>query len=311
LKMGDAKLKIVIITGPTATGKSALAIEMAEYLNAEIINADSMQVYRYMNIGTAKVLEKERKGIPHHLIDIVDPDQEFNAAIYRRLAIEKIKEIYERGKRCLIVGGTGLYIRTLLGGLMRLPPGVKRVREKIQKEMEEIGLQGLYQRLKELDPEAAINIHPRDRIRITRALEVIELTRKRFSELVRSHRFSDNLFESLKICLFMDRGALYDRINRRTLKMVEEGLLDETKWLLKHGYGPELKSMQSIGYRHMVRVIQGEWSMDTAIRLIQRDTRRYAKRQITWFKKERNMLWIDVSDKERLRREIEYFYEAL
>ena len=303
------KIKIVVISGPTAVGKSDIAVELALHFNAEIVNADSMQVYRYMDIGTAKLTPDERKGITHHMIDIVNPDEEFNAGRYIKMASPIIRDIHERGKRCFVVGGTGLYIKALLKGLISAPPIDMNLRKRLKEEINIKGLNHLYKRLMSLDPDTAKNIHPNDRVRITRALEIIELTGKRLSDLKKEHQFKQREFRYLYIGLFLDRKELYERINRRTLKMVEMGLLDETRHLLDMGYGPELKSMNSIGYRHMIKVIMGDWSMDEAIRLLSRDTRHYAKRQFTWFRKEPEIKWMNPRNIDEIESEIGRFLE--
>jgi tRNA dimethylallyltransferase len=295
--MFEDKPKVVIIGGPTASGKSALAVELAFRFNGEIINADSMQVYRGMDIGTAKPTAEERKGIPHHLIDVVDPDEEFNAAVYRSLAVPAIREIASQGKVPFIIGGTGLYIKTLLGGLIKCPPSDLDLRRELQRQYEEKGAAFLHKELRRIDPAAALNIHPNDRVRIIRALEIIHLTGKRLSALTSDHGFSDRPFQALKICLKVDREQLYQRINNRSLAMIEKGLIQETEALVKKGYSPELKSMKSLGYRHIIKFLEGEWDLDRAIACLQRDTRRYAKRQLTWFRADPKFYWMRPEEK--------------
>lgn len=307
--MTNAKPKLVVITGPTASGKSALAVELALYFNGEIVNADSMQVYRGMDVGTAKPTIEERKGIPHHLIDVVDPDEDFNAAIYRSHAVPLIKEVTSMQKICFLVGGTGLYIKTLLGGLLHCPPSEIQLREELRQACEKYGSKSLHERLKELDPESALRIHPNDKVRVMRALEIIQLTRKRLSSLIQEHQFNERPFETLKICLQMEREELYHRINKRSLTMIEEGLLMETEKLLRLGYSPELKPMKSLGYRHMVKVLEGIWDMDKARSQLQSDTRRYAKRQLTWFRADPEIYWEKPEDLDEIIRKIERFYE--
>ncbi|MFH1349508.1 MAG: tRNA (adenosine(37)-N6)-dimethylallyltransferase MiaA [Pseudomonadota bacterium] len=289
--MPNNKPKLVVITGPTASGKSSLAIELALYFGAEIISADSMQVYRGMNVGTAKATVQERRGIPHHLIDMVNPDEEFNAALYRSHAAPLIMEGATGGRLFFLVGGTGLYIKTLLGGLLRSPPSDSKLREKLRQECQEHGTAFLYARLKERDPAYALTIHPNDRVRLIRALEITHLTQKRLSSLIKNHKFRERPFGTLKICLQMDREELYHRINKRSLAMIEDGLLEETEGLISKGYSLELKPMKSLGYRHMAKVLDETWKMDEAIRRLQTDTRRYAKRQLTWFRSDPEMLW--------------------
>ncbi len=305
--MNADKPKLVIITGPTAAGKSSLAIDMALYFHGEIVNADSMQVYRGMDVGTAKPSIKERMGIPHHLLDIVDPDENFNAAIYRSFAEPILKEIASRNTVCFVVGGTGLYIKALLGGLFKSPPTDYDLREKLHQESATRGLQSLYEQLKVLDPESALNIHPHDKTRIIRALEIIHLTGQPFSSLIRNHQFKERAFQTLKISLDVDREVLYHRINNRSLVMLQTGLIEETQRLLDMGYTSELKAMKSLGYRHVIRYLNNEWDFEELVRKLQTDTRRYAKRQLTWFRADPEMIWIDPEDRARVRNAIEAF----
>ena len=300
--MAGDRSKLVVITGPTASGKSALAVELAQLFGGEIINADSMQVYRGMDVGTAKPTMEERQGIIHHLIDVVNPDEPFNAAIYRSLTLPVIEEVASRGKVCFIVGGTGLYIRTLLGGLLHCPTSDPVFREKLFAEWERNGSQCLHDKLKTLDPESALKIHPHDKIRVTRALEIIHMTNRPLSTIKREHQFSDKSFETCKICLQMDRERLYHRINKRSLKMIDDGLLEETQNLLKQGYSSELKPLQSIGYRHMNHFLKGVWDLEEAVLQLQADTRRYAKRQLTWFRRDQRIEWKEVSSENDLNQ---------
>jgi len=302
--------KVVVIAGPTASGKTALGVALAETLGGEIINADSMQVYRGMDIGTAKPARAERKGIPHHLLDVVDPDQEFNAAIYRSRAMPLVREIHERQRVCFLVGGTGLYIKALIGGLFPGPKADEAFRESLRRECELCGTERVYERLKRLDPESAKRIHPKDRVRLIRALEIIHVKGLRPSDLQAHHGFRERPFRVLKLYLDMDRQGLYERINRRSVDMIEAGLVEETKRLLNEGYSAELKPMKSIGYRHMVKYIQSEWSLEEALRGLQRDTRRYAKRQWTWYKADREALWIPHEAFETALREAEGFLKS-
>ena len=305
--MTQEKPKIVVITGPTASGKTSLAIELAQHFKGEIINADSMQVYRYMDIGTAKPSRDERAFVPHYLIDVVDPDDEFNAALYRQLAQQAIELIREKNRIGFLVGGTGLYIKTLLGGLLKGPPSNQEIREAFNQRWREEGGTGLYEQLKRKDPNAALHIHSHDRVRIIRALEIIELTKKRFSDLAREHRFGENNILSLKLALHIEREELYHKINIRTLEMIEKGLVNETENLLNRGYSTELKPMKSLGYRHAVCYLNGEWDIDQMSYLLQRDTRHYAKRQLTWFRADSEIEWIDPNQIALMKRKISLF----
>ncbi len=280
----QAALPVILLAGPTAAGKTALSLELAKRLSSEIVNADSMQVYRYMDIGTAKPTASERELIHHHLIDIADPDDPFDAARYSDLAIPVVKDLHVGGKIPLVVGGTGLYMKVLTRGICPGPPTDPDVKERLAREAETRGLAELHLRLSEIDPRAASKIHPNDRQRILRALEFFYSTGTPLSESQSLHGFAQTLFPTIKILVSREREELYGRINRRTEIMIEEGLRGEVESLLSMGYGPELKPMQSIGYAQMVRHVLGEIGLDETIYLIRRDTRRYAKRQLTWFR---------------------------
>jgi tRNA dimethylallyltransferase len=288
----DKKQKIIVITGPTASGKTGLAIELALAFGGEIVNADSMQVYRGMDVGTAKPTPEERSRVPHHLLDVVDPDEDFNAASYRSLALPVLREIHSGGKLSFVVGGTGLYIRVLLGGVLHSPPVDLDLRRRLDEELRVLGPVGLHARLKGLDPDSAERIHPHDRVRIVRALEIIHLSGERLSSLMERHRFRDRPFDALKICLQMEREQLYHRINERCIRMLHTGLVSETEELLAKGYSPDLKPMKGLGYRHTVNLLMGIWDKETALRELQSDTRRYAKRQITWFRADPELVWL-------------------
>ena len=291
--VGLPKPKIVVIAGPTASGKTSLAVELALSLGAQVINADSMQVYRFMDVGTAKPTLEERRGIPHHLIDVVDPDEDFNAARYRQTALPLAKGLCEKKIPCLVVGGTGLYIRSLLGGLVELPPVNPVLRKRLHEECHVQGAPKLHRKLAHLDPERAESIHPNDGVRIIRALEIIEQTHCSCSELLKKHQFKIQDFQTLKLCLQMEKNQLYDRINKRTEKMMADGLIEETEHLIKKGYGPHLKPMMAIGYRHTVKYLHGEWPLKKVVETLKQDTRRYSKRQMTWFKGEQDMIFVD------------------
>lgn len=285
------KPKIIIICGPTAVGKTATAILLASEFNGEIINADAMQIYRRMTIGSAKPTHEETAKIAHHGIDIVDPDESFDAARFEKTARQYIDSLLQRGKLPFIVGGTGLYIRALVHGLCDAIPSSPEVRMRLQAEAGEKGSAALHERLLAVDPVSAEKIHVNDTVRIVRALEVYRLTGTRLSGHHEAHQFKHRAFDALKIGLFMDREALYDRINRRTEAMIAAGLVAEVRSLLDSGVSASLNSMQSIGYRHMADYLEGRLDWPEAVRTMKRDTRRYAKRQMTWFMKETDILW--------------------
>jgi tRNA dimethylallyltransferase len=305
--MKEDRPKIIVIAGPTASGKSSLAVNLALYFGGEIISSDSMQVYRGMDVGTAKLSIQEKKGVAHHMIDMVDPDEDFNAALYRSLAEPIVKDIVQRKKLCFVVGGTGLYIKVLLGGLLKCPSVNQRFRNELIHECEDMGSSFLHEKLKALDPVSALKIHPNDRTRVIRAMEVVHLTDQALSSLILQHDFKDRPFQSLKICIYMDRDLLYKRINERCVSMIKSGLFEETQTLLKKGYSSDLRSMNSLGYRHAVKYLKDEYGFEETILQLQRDTRRYAKRQLTWFRADPEMVWAKPEEMDFINKEIEKF----
>ncbi len=286
---------IVILSGPTAVGKTELSLSIAKTYGMEIINADSMQVYRYMDIGTAKPSKEERELVRHHLIDVVNPDEDFNAGIYRELATSHIYELWNKGIMPLIVGGTGLYIRALTRGICGHIPNDQEVRDRLKEKLKTEGLKVLYSKLKVVDPSIANRIHPNDKQRILRALEVYEVTGRPLSEWQRKHNFSEEPFRTLKIFLFRDKRELYERIDKRTENMFARGLVEETRKILDMGFSENLKPLQSIGYKQALLYIRGRIGYEEAIKNTKKETRHYAKRQFTWFKKEPGFLWIHVN----------------
>ena len=300
--------RFVILLGPTGVGKSKVAIELAEEFGGEIISADSMQVYRYMDIGTAKPTLDEQKRVRHHLIDLVNPDQPFHAELYRVLGRKAIDQLYSDGKPIWVVGGTGLYIKSLTQGLFGSPKIDPTVRERLKREAAEKGEGFLYQRLKSVDPKTASFLHSRDLFRTIRALEVFDSTGIPISFFREQHGFGERPYLTLKIGLETDRMALYRRIERRVDRMIERGFLQEVRGLMERGYGPELKPMQSLGYRQMVQFLSKEMGWTEAISQMKRDTRRYAKRQWTWFKADPEIHWRNESaDRQRISLEVASF----
>jgi tRNA dimethylallyltransferase len=290
--------KLLVICGPTASGKSDLALRLAEQLDGEIINADSMQVYRGMDIGTAKPSAEERARIPHHLIDIVRPDQPFSAADFAEAADAAIRDICARGKRALVVGGTGLYIRSLLKGLVDSPgDATGEIRLILQREARKLGNQAMLDELRRVDPVLAEQIHPNNLVRIIRALEVFRTTGIPLSRYQQEHGFSRQRYHSLQIGIQIERPLLYSRIDERVTLMMEQGLLQEVRQLLNAGYDPGTKAMCAIGYKEMTAHLAGEYGLDEAARLLRRNTRHYAKRQLTWFKADQDILWLEYPSK--------------
>lgn len=285
--------KLLVICGPTASGKSNLAVQLAQQLNGEIINADSMQVYKGMDIGTAKLPHDQRGGIPHHLIDVAEPDQLFSAADFVEAADAAISDIASRGKRPIVVGGTGLYIRALLYGLVDSPSGAGAVRARLQHEASVIGNIAMLEKLRAIDPELAAQIHPNNLVRIIRGLEVYYLTGLPLSNYQRQHGFNNKRYNALQIGIKIEREELYNRIELRVNNMLADGLVEEVRQLFSKGCRSNLKSMRSIGYKEICAFLEGELTLDEALILIKRDTRRYAKRQLTWFNSNREIIWLE------------------
>lgn len=299
------KPRPIIIIGPTGVGKTELALNLASQHGADIISADSMQVYRYMDIGTAKPTMKERLAVTHHLIDVVEPNEDFNAALFMKMGGAIIGMLKEQEKNIFVVGGTGLYIRALLGGLFDGPGADRKLRDSYRNDLKKYGSRYLHDRLRDRDQRAADKINPNDSVRIMRALEILEHTGQSIIKKQEEHSFRQRPYDYIKIGLTMNRDALYDRINRRAEKMVEDGLVTEVMNLLEKGFDETLKPMQSMCYRHIVSHLQGKCDITEAIRLVQRDTRHYAKRQLTWFHKEDDIMWFSPTDKHAIQNEIE------
>ena len=289
--------KIVVVCGPTASGKSELALRLAKELDGEIVNADSMQIYRGLDIGTAKPSPDQQAAVRHHLIDVADPDQLYSAADYADAADKAIRDIISRGKRVIVAGGTGLYIRALVNGLADLPSGGGDYRKDLQLEAERIGNDAMLEKLRCIDPVIAADLHPNNLVRIIRALEVYLMTGVPLSRYQKEHGFSANRYNACQVGITVDRQLLYDRIDVRVEQMMAAGLLAEVEGLLAAGYGRDLKSMRSIGYKEAAAHLNGELSGEEAVRLIKRDTRHYAKRQRTWFKADKNIMWFEYPEK--------------
>ncbi|MBP7176093.1 MAG: tRNA (adenosine(37)-N6)-dimethylallyltransferase MiaA [Thermoclostridium sp.] len=287
--------KVVVICGPTASGKTDLAIALAQTVNGEIISADSMQVYQFMNIGTAKPTREEMLGIPHHILDVAMPDEPFSVALYKEKAEESIRDILSRTKLPIITGGTGLYINSLIYNI-RFSETVcdEAFREKMNVLAAAEGPKALHDRLRAVDPESAERIHFNNVKRVIRALEVYEFTGKPITEHQYESRQEPAPYQYFVFFLDMDREELYSRIDKRVDRMLQVGLVDEVKALLQKGYKPGSTAMQGLGYKEIIRYLEGEISLDEAVYILKRDTRHYAKRQITWFKAVKGIIRLEA-----------------
>jgi len=297
--MTEGKSPVIAVCGPTASGKSRLAMLLSDLLPMEILNFDSMQVYRGMDIGTAKPDAKDRKKVPHHLLDLRDPDEPFSAGQYVPLFREAAKEVAARGRLPVAVGGTGLYLRGALGGLFEGPERNEELRGELRR-MEEENPGALYSMLEKKDPKTAVRTMPKDMVRIIRALEVLDLTGAPISELQHGHGFGDRPFRDRIYCLNPVRENLYSWIEERVDQMMEAGFLREVEGLREKGYSRDLASMKALGYRELRAHLDGEMSLEEAVGLIKRNTRRYAKRQLTWFKGEEGVRWLEYSHRDQL-----------
>ena len=285
------KPKIIVICGPTCTGKTGVSILLNKIFDCEIISADSLQIYRDLDIGTAKPTCDELSCVIHHMINIKNPDEPFDAAQYASMAKELIFKITKKGKIPLIVGGTGLYIKALTHGLCPINPVDPSIRHRLKQEAKLLGIRTLYERLEKYNKNILKKIHPNDSYRIIRALEIYEAFGKSINNYHDEHGFKAENFDVLKIGLKVERDILYDKINKRVDIMIDQGFLNEVQGLIDKGYSPKLKPLCSIGYRQIIQYINGDLIWDEAIRIIKRDTRRYAKRQLTWFNKDSNIIW--------------------
>lgn len=290
--------KIIVIAGATASGKTATGIRVASEFNCDVINADSRQVYKLMDIGTAKPTREEQQTVRHHLIDVVYPDEEFNAQKFNDYAEAAVRSIRRKGKNVLIVGGTGFYIKAYLEGLAEDAFPDVSIRERLNKECNEFGITNMYSKLIKIDPALLGHIHPNDRYRILRALEIFEVTGLRPSKFKEKKNTQQS--EVLYICLKLDRNVIYDNIDKRVNKMITDGFVDEVKSLLAQGYDEKLRPMQSHGYREMLDYLKGRIQFAEAVERTKLKTRQYAKRQLTWFRGVKDAIWIEPSNFEKI-----------
>lgn len=313
--MKELKKPLIVLTGPTAAGKTELSIALAKKLNGAIISADSMQVYKYMNIGSAKIRPEEMQGIRHYLVDVLDPREEFHVARFQQMAKEALEEIYRNGQLPIVVGGTGFYIQALLKDIdFDESSGELPCRKELEETARREGGAVLYERLKQVDPESAEAIHPNNVKRVIRALEFYQETGQPISLHNKEQKEKQPPYTYAYFVLNDDRARLYERIDRRVDRMVEQGLVEEVRWLKEHGYDRSLVSMQGLGYKELFPYLDGTCSLEEAVEIIKRDTRHFAKRQITWFKREPDVIWLNQQefgyDKEKiLKRMLELWEE--
>ena len=292
--METTKRPLVILTGPTAVGKTALSIALAKAIGGEIISADSMQVYRHMDIGSAKITPEEMEGIPHYLIDVLEPDQEFNVVVFQELAKQAAAEIYSRGHIPIVAGGTGFYIQALVYDIDFTENDEDTAfRRTLEEQAKREGTEALYERLRAVNPESCESIHAHNIKRVIRAIEFYEKTGKKISEHNREQRQNDSPYNFAYFVLNDDRERIYERINVRVDLMMAQGLVEEVRALRESGCRKEMVSMQGLGYKELLSYLEGETSMEEAVYLIKRDTRHFAKRQLTWFRREKEVIWVD------------------
>ena len=289
-----AKQPLIILTGPTAAGKTKLSIELAKSVNGEIISADSMQVYKHMDIGSAKIKQEEMGGIKHYLVDILEPTQDFNVVLFQKYAKEAMSQIYAKGKIPILVGGTGFYIQSVLYDIdFTQNDEDAQLREELEALAEQKGAQYLHTMLQEIDPKSAEAIHANNVKRVIRAMEFYKQTGKPISEHNEQERGKESAYDSRYFVLTDARDRLYANIDRRVDQMLEEGLVEEVKKLMEMGCKRESTAMQGLGYKEIIAYLLGEITLDEAVYLIKRDTRHFAKRQLTWFRREKDVIWVE------------------
>ena len=305
---------VLVLVGPTAIGKTDLSLSLAEHFKCEIISVDSMQVYRFMDVGTAKATKEERQRVRHHLIDVVNPDENYDAARFVKDARAAITDIHNKGKIPLLTGGTGLYLKALFEGIFSGVDADPQIRRRLEERLLTEGPNVLHQELHLCDHISAKRIHVNDKHRLLRALEVFLSTGKPWSEHLREHKEQNEVVrfpKALLLGLTCDRSELYDRINIRCKEMLHNGLEEEVRSLLQEGYNRELKAFRSIGYRHMIQHIDGEFDQTELLTLLSRDTRRYAKRQYTWFSRIEKLHWLEVAQQKEIFQQVEKWQKEI
>ncbi len=309
------KKPLIILTGPTAVGKTELSIRLAKELNGEIISADSMQVYRRMDIGTAKIKPEEMDGVPHHLIDILDSKEDFNIYLFQKYAKAAMEQIYDRGKIPIIVGGTGFYIQSIIYDIEFNDEDNSGNESAYRKELndyyEKNGASKLHELLREVDPVSADTIHENNVKRVIRALEFFKENNYPISKHNEEQKLKESPYNFAYFVLNQNRDILYDRIEKRIDIMINEGLVDEVKSLLGYGCTPDMVSMQGIGYKEIIPYIEGKCSLEEAVYILKRDTRHFAKRQLTWFRREREVIWVDKDKLTTVDEQIKYMKQVL
>lgn len=311
MQIQTTKKPLVILTGPTAVGKTALSIMLAKAIGGEIISADSMQVYRYMDIGTAKIKPEETEGVPHHLIDVLNPTEDFNVTAFQTMAKQAINEIYSRGRIPIVAGGTGFYIQSLLYDVSFEETEVSSYREELTAYYEAYGAHALHEELKKVDPVSYEEIHENNVKRVIRALEFYHDTGYPISEHNKAQRQKESPYNFEYFVLNDDREALYRRIEERIDAMIEMGLIEEVQGLLDYGCQPDMVSMQGLGYKEIISYLNGECSLEEAVYILKRDTRHFAKRQLTWFRREKEVTWIDRTSFSSEEEMLEYMLNRL
>jgi tRNA dimethylallyltransferase len=293
--------RAIIIAGPTCSGKTYCAIKLAQKLNSEIISADSRQIYKYLTIGTAKPNPDEQKSIKHYFVDQLEPDEDYNVSRFENESIQIIKDLHAEDKIPVIAGGSGLYIKALVDGIVDVESADENYRERLLSIKKEKGIEYLYSMLQEVDPRSAAGMLPQNWKRVMRAIEVFELTGRSITE-IHSEQKRDIDINFIQFGLNWERQLLYANIEKRVEQMIKDGLIDEVKSILDRGYEPDLNSLNTVGYKEIIAYLKDEYPIERAIELIKRNTRRYAKRQMTWFRKDTRIIWLDISKTEDLNR---------